>query len=127
MATPQLSSYASGTSELPLLGDTIGANLERTVARFGDREALVDRPSGRVRVTDAWAATDAGLVINPDGLSQQIEGGVIQSASWKAAMRPCRPASPMCRQTSSTVRFWAARIQCLILAKVCSIGLRSGE
>jgi fatty-acyl-CoA synthase len=47
MATPQLSSYASGTSELPLLGDTIGANLERTVARFGDREALVDRPSGR--------------------------------------------------------------------------------
>ena len=47
MATPQLSSYASGTSELPLLGDTIGANLERTVARFGDREALVDCPSGR--------------------------------------------------------------------------------
>jgi fatty-acyl-CoA synthase len=47
MATPQLSSYASGTSELPLLGDTIGANLERTVARFGDREALIDCPSGR--------------------------------------------------------------------------------
>ena len=47
MATPPLLSYASGTSELPLLGDTIGANLERTVARFGDREALVDCPSGR--------------------------------------------------------------------------------
>ena len=47
MATPQLSSYASGTSELPLLGDTIGANLERTVARFADRDALIDYPSGR--------------------------------------------------------------------------------
>ena len=47
MATPQLSSYASGTSELPLLGDTIGANLERTVARFADRDALIDCPSGR--------------------------------------------------------------------------------
>jgi len=35
-----MSSYASGVSDLPLLGETIGANLERTVARFGDREAL---------------------------------------------------------------------------------------
>ena len=30
-------------------------------------------------------------------------------------------------QTSWIVRFCAWRIQCLILAKVCSIGLRSGE
>ena len=42
----------------------------------------VDRASGRVRVTHAWSAADAGIVINPDGLTQQIEGGVIQSASW---------------------------------------------
>jgi fatty-acyl-CoA synthase len=34
-------SYASGTSTTPLLGDTIGANLDRTIERFGDREALV--------------------------------------------------------------------------------------
>ena len=33
----------------------------------------------------------------------------------------------MCRHVSSMVRFWAWRIQCLILAKACSIGLRSGE
>ena len=45
--TPPLLSYASGISELPLLGDTIGANLERTVALFGGRDALVDCPSGR--------------------------------------------------------------------------------
>ena len=42
----------------------------------------VDRASGRVRVTHAWSVADAGIVINPDGLIHQIEGGVIQSASW---------------------------------------------
>ncbi|WP_068258764.1 AMP-binding protein [Janibacter limosus] len=47
MTAATLPSYTSGTSELPLLGDTIGANLERTVALHGQREALVDVPSGR--------------------------------------------------------------------------------
>ena len=32
-----------GGSELPLIGDTIGACFDRIVARFGDREALVVR------------------------------------------------------------------------------------
>jgi fatty-acyl-CoA synthase len=40
-------SYASGVSDVPLLGETIGANFERTVDKFGEREALVDHPSGR--------------------------------------------------------------------------------
>jgi fatty-acyl-CoA synthase len=40
-------SYESGISDQPLLGETIGANLERTVARFADREALVDVAAGR--------------------------------------------------------------------------------
>jgi fatty-acyl-CoA synthase len=39
-------SYAHGTSTEPLLGDTIGAHLRRIADRFGDREALVDVPSG---------------------------------------------------------------------------------
>jgi fatty-acyl-CoA synthase len=34
-------SYASGITDTPLLGDTIGDNLDRTIAAFGDREALV--------------------------------------------------------------------------------------
>ena len=29
-----------------------------------------------------YAAADAGLIINPDGLASQIEGGIIQSTSW---------------------------------------------
>ncbi|WP_290058455.1 AMP-binding protein [Amycolatopsis solani] len=44
---PALPSYASGISEVPLLGDTIGDNFDRTVAAFGDRDALVDRAAGR--------------------------------------------------------------------------------
>src|SRR4051812_46622745 len=39
-------SYASGLCEQPLLGETIGANLERTTARFGDHEALVSCHQG---------------------------------------------------------------------------------
>jgi CO/xanthine dehydrogenase Mo-binding subunit len=35
-----------------------------------------------VRVQRLWIAVDAGLVINPDGLVNQIEGGAIQSVSW---------------------------------------------
>jgi CO/xanthine dehydrogenase Mo-binding subunit len=35
-----------------------------------------------VRVKRVWAAIDAGLVINPDGLVNQTEGGIIQAVSW---------------------------------------------
>ncbi len=38
--------YASGISDVPLLGDTIGANLDRTAARFLDQDALVDCSTG---------------------------------------------------------------------------------
>jgi fatty-acyl-CoA synthase len=36
-------SYCHGITSVPLLGDTIGENLRRTVERFGEREALVCR------------------------------------------------------------------------------------
>ena len=40
-------SYAAGATDVPLLEETIGANFERTVAAYGDREALVEYASGR--------------------------------------------------------------------------------
>jgi fatty-acyl-CoA synthase len=40
-------SYAAGPTDVPLLETTIGADLERTVARHGDREALVECATGR--------------------------------------------------------------------------------
>ena len=45
-------------------------------------EVEVDRGSGMMRVPRAIAAVDAGLIINPDGLTSQIEGGIVQSVSW---------------------------------------------
>jgi fatty-acyl-CoA synthase len=60
------SSYAHGTADLPLLGETIGANLAHTARALPDQEALVDCPSGRrwtYAELDAWADTvAAGLL-----------------------------------------------------------------
>ncbi len=55
-------------------------NLATYVAVIADVE--VDRATGKVSVPRAWAAADSGLIINPDGLANQIEGGIIQSTSW---------------------------------------------
>jgi nicotinate dehydrogenase subunit B len=35
-----------------------------------------------VRVKHLWLAVDAGLVIDPDGVANQVEGGAVQSISW---------------------------------------------
>lgn len=45
-------------------------------------EVEVERSSGQVRVRRIVAALDPGLVVNPDGLRNQIEGGAIQATSW---------------------------------------------
>jgi CO/xanthine dehydrogenase Mo-binding subunit len=42
----------------------------------------VDERSREIELAKATAVCDAGLVINPDGLKAQIEGGIVQSASW---------------------------------------------
>ncbi|MGV9409798.1 AMP-binding protein [Nocardia sp. NPDC003693] len=39
-------SYSFGVWDAPLLGDTIGADLDRTAAAFPDRDALIDHPTG---------------------------------------------------------------------------------
>ncbi|HEX3763928.1 MAG TPA: AMP-binding protein [Kofleriaceae bacterium] len=52
-------SYAHGTSSVPLLGDTIGERLRRTVEQFPDREALVVRSQGyRATYRALWDAVD---------------------------------------------------------------------
>ncbi|HZY00328.1 MAG TPA: AMP-binding protein [Dermatophilaceae bacterium] len=70
MQAQKLSSYGSGVSDTPLLGDTIGDNLARTVLRVPDVEALVDVPSGR-RWT--YAEFDADVTALALGL---LAGGI---------------------------------------------------
>jgi nicotinate dehydrogenase subunit B len=45
-------------------------------------EVEMDRATGATRLVRATAAIDAGQVVNPDGLINQTEGGIIQAASW---------------------------------------------
>jgi nicotinate dehydrogenase subunit B len=45
-------------------------------------QVVIDRKTGQVRVTRAVSGVDVGQVVNPDGVVNQIEGGLIQSASW---------------------------------------------
>ena len=42
----------------------------------------VDRGSGEIAFRRVLIAADAGQVVNPDGLSNQLEGGFVQAASW---------------------------------------------
>jgi nicotinate dehydrogenase subunit B len=65
-------------------GRGIGYARYKTVATYTAVivEVEVDRASGRIKIPRAWTAVDAGLIISPDGLTNQIEGGLIQSASW---------------------------------------------
>jgi CO/xanthine dehydrogenase Mo-binding subunit len=45
-------------------------------------EVSVDLDLGRVRLRRAVAAVDSGEAVNPDGIRNQVEGGIVQSASW---------------------------------------------
>jgi fatty-acyl-CoA synthase len=56
---PMGTSYASGPSTKPLLGDTIGDNFDRTVVAFGDRDALVECASGR-----RWTYTELAAEVD---------------------------------------------------------------
>ena len=45
-------------------------------------QVAVDRKTGAVRVLRAVSAVDVGQAVNPDGVVNQVEGGIIQSTSW---------------------------------------------
>src|SRR3954463_13018567 len=74
-------SYASGTSTTPLLGETIGANLEATAARHGDREALV---SVHQDVRYTYAQLDAAV----DDLARGLLGAGIAAGDRVGVWSP---------------------------------------
>ncbi len=51
--------YTHGTGTTPLLGDTIGQNLDRAVAAYPDREALVDVAAGT-----RWTYAEFGSAVD---------------------------------------------------------------
>lgn len=42
----------------------------------------VERETGRIRLGPVIAAVDSGTAVSPTGIRNQIEGGIVQSASW---------------------------------------------
>jgi nicotinate dehydrogenase subunit B len=70
-------------------GDGLARGRGVAYARYENRnahvavvtEVAVDRRTGVVRVVRVWVAHDCGLVINPDGVRNQIEGSVVQTIS----------------------------------------------
>jgi CO/xanthine dehydrogenase Mo-binding subunit/aerobic-type carbon monoxide dehydrogenase small subunit (CoxS/CutS family) len=59
-------------------------------ARYKNRQSYiavvaqlsVEQASGHIRLQRAVVAADAGQIVNPDNLSNQLEGVIVQSASW---------------------------------------------
>jgi nicotinate dehydrogenase subunit B len=45
-------------------------------------EIAVDRETGVIKIPRVIAAIDSGQAVNPDGIRNQVEGGIIQSLSW---------------------------------------------
>lgn len=62
-------------------GVGVGYARYKNSAAYCSAVARID-VSSRIRVSELVVAVDAGLVINPDGLANQIEGGAIQALSW---------------------------------------------
>jgi len=64
-----------------------GEGLGIAYARHRDRGAYIGVAARltvdtEVRLRQMWCAADCGLIINPDGAKNQIEGGMIMAASW---------------------------------------------
>ena len=62
-------SYARGDTRLALLEETIGANLDRMVSRFGDRDALISCAQGR-----RYSYTELGAAVDELGRSLMAAG-----------------------------------------------------
>ncbi len=59
------------------------AKYKNLSAYFAVLVALTVNPDdGNVQLDNIYSVIDAGLVVNPDGVRAQIEGGILQSASW---------------------------------------------
>ncbi|RRO14440.1 AMP-binding protein, partial [Saccharopolyspora rhizosphaerae] len=65
-------SYTSGTSDVPLLGDTIGENLQRAAEQHPDRDALVEVTTGR-----RWTYREFLAEVDTAALGL-LEAGIVQ-------------------------------------------------
>jgi nicotinate dehydrogenase subunit B len=77
----RLSGWQPGVPPGTGRGRGIGFARYKNIAAYAAVVAEVEVEEA-VRLTRVWCACDAGLVVNPDGAINQLEGGIIQAASW---------------------------------------------
>ncbi len=69
-----------GKKKLPA-GHAYGVAVHKSFDSYVAEIAEVSLENGKIRVHRVVAAVDCGLVINPDGVRQQIEGGIVYGLS----------------------------------------------
>ena len=62
-------------------GRGIGFARYKNIAAYAAIVAEVEVEEA-IRVLRVWCACDAGLVVNPNGAKNQLEGGIVQAVSW---------------------------------------------
>jgi len=77
----RLSEWKAGTPSGTGRGRGLGFARYKNMAAYAAVVAEVEVDEA-VHLLRVWCAADAGLVINPDGAINQLEGGIIQAASW---------------------------------------------
>jgi nicotinate dehydrogenase subunit B len=77
----RMSAWEAGTPPGTGRGRGIGFARYKNLAAYAAAVAEVEIDES-VRLLRVWCAADAGLVINPDGAINQLEGGIIQATSW---------------------------------------------
>jgi fatty-acyl-CoA synthase len=89
-------SLADGPTDQPLLEETIGANFERTVATFGDREALVDVAGGR-----RWTYTELNAVV--DDVARGLLAAGVGKGDRVGIWSPNRPEWPIVQYATAKI------------------------
>jgi CO/xanthine dehydrogenase Mo-binding subunit len=77
----QLSGWKAGVPSGTGRGRGFGFARYKNMAAHAAAVAEVEVDEA-VRLLRVWCAADAGLVVNPGGAINQLEGGIIQAASW---------------------------------------------
>jgi CO/xanthine dehydrogenase Mo-binding subunit len=77
----QMAAWQKGLPSGTARGRGIGFARYKNMAAYAAVVAEVEVDQA-VRVRRVWCAADAGLVINPDGAINQLEGGIVQGISW---------------------------------------------
>src|SRR5947208_16692822 len=82
--------YAHGVGDVPLLGETIGAALARTVARHGSRDALIVRAQS---YRAAWRqlgdeSARVARALLALGVERDDRGGIWSPNRWQCVVTP---------------------------------------